>query len=95
MPHSIRYRRATIGSLGERHYLLMTVNTEGRCFSAADINQLARYMYEKNCRQAYTLDGGQTAVIVFNGSAVNRVSYGFERTMSDIIYFATAIPPKE
>ena len=89
------YPRAAIGSLGERHYLLMTVNIEGSCYNVADINQLARYMYEKNCRQAYTLDGGQTAVIVFNGSAVNRVSYGYERTMSDIIYFATAIPSEE
>ena len=91
----VNYPRSAIGTLGERHYLLMTVNREGEWYGAANINQLAKYMHGKNCIKAYTLDGGQTAVIVFNGKVMNRVSYGYERTMSDIIYFATAIPPEE
>ena len=39
---------------------------------------------------AYTLDGGQTAVMIFNGQTFNRVDWDSERTMSDIVYFATA-----
>ena len=42
--------------------------------------------------KAYALDGGQTAVIVTNDQLINRPSYGYQRMISDIIYFATAIP---
>ena len=42
--------------------------------------------------QAYALDGGQTAVIVTNDELINRPSYGYQRLISDIIYFATAVP---
>ena len=41
---------------------------------------------------AYTLDGGQTATITINDQLVNQVSYGSQRRISDIIYFATALP---
>lgn len=89
------YSRSCIGQLDELHYLLMTVNTEAPYNHVATMNQAAEYMFNKNCYNAYALDGGQTAVIVMNGSTVNRVDWGAERTMSDIIYFATAIPEGE
>ena len=41
---------------------------------------------------AYALDGGQTATIVMNDRLINKVSYGSQREISDILYFATAIP---
>ena len=41
---------------------------------------------------AYTLDGGQMATIVMNDTLVNQVSYGSQRRISDILYFATAVP---
>jgi len=41
--------------------------------------------------KAYALDGGQTAVIVTNDTLINRPSYGRQRQISDIIYFATAL----
>ena len=40
----------------------------------------------------YTLDGGQTAVIAMNDKLINSVLFGFQRKISDIIYFATAVP---
>ena len=45
--------------------------------------------------KAYNLDGGQTSEIVFQNEPVNHVDFGYERTVSDIIYFATAIPESE
>ena len=47
------------------------------------------------CEKAYTLDGGQTAVIAMNDKLINQVSYGAQREISDIIYFATALPWEE
>ncbi|MCQ2557960.1 MAG: phosphodiester glycosidase family protein [Oscillospiraceae bacterium] len=89
------YARAAMGMTDDLHYLLLTVNAEGNYQHVVNINTLGQYMYNKNCRDAYTLDGGQTAVLIMNGSAVNRVVYGYERLMSDIVYFATAIPEEE
>lgn len=89
-----QYSRAGIGMLGELHYLLMTVNhTDGR--PRANVNQFGQYMYEKGCIKAYNLDGGQTSEIVMNGNPVNYIDFGAERTVSDIIYFASAIPETE
>ena len=49
-------------------------------------------MAETGCDQAYALDGGQTTTIVLNNEVFNHVNYGSERKISDIIYFATAVP---
>ena len=90
----VQYSRAGIGMLDELHYLLMTVNhTDMR--PRAKVNEFGRYMYEKGCIKAYNLDGGQTSEIVMNGKPVNWIDFGAERTVSDIIYFATAIPESE
>lgn len=88
------YSRAGIGMLGDLHYLLMTVNhTDMR--PRANVNEFGRYMYEKGCIKAYNLDGGQTSEIVMNGNPVNYIDFGAERTVSDIIYFASALPESE
>jgi hypothetical protein len=44
------------------------------------------------CTMAYNLDGGQSATIVMNDEVKN---YVYERRISDIIYFATALPEGE
>jgi len=46
-------------------------------------------------QKAYTLDGGQTTVIVMNDKMINAVLGGSQRNISDIFYFATAIPSAE
>ena len=89
-----QYSRAGLGLLDELHYLLMTVNhTDGR--PRANVNQFGQYMYEKGCIKAYNMDGGQTSEIVMNGKPVNYIDFNAERTVSDIIYFASAIPEAE
>ena len=40
---------------------------------------------------AYCLDGGQTGEMVFQGRPYNHIDFGVERTVSDNIYFASAI----
>lgn len=86
------YSRAAIAQKDDLHYITMTVNFEGPCQKTCTMAQAAEYIYAKDVRMAYTLDGGQTSSMVFNGELVNRVDWGNERTMSDIIYFASAVP---
>ena len=57
--------------------------------------EFSRRIAETGCTMAYTLDGGQTATIVTGDQLINRVDYGGQREISDIIYFATAIPDGE
>ena len=87
-----QYSRAAIGQMGELHYLLMSINEEGAYKRRVTVNEAAEYIYAKGVLNAYALDGGQTATIVMQGETVNRVDWDSERTMSDIIYFATAYP---
>ena len=85
------YSRSGIGQLGKLHYLVATLGEQGPYNTRAQLATFARYMYDKGCVSAYALDGGQTAVMIMNGTPFNRVDWDSERTMSDIVYFATAI----
>ena len=86
------YSRSCISMTDELHYLLMTINHTPDARPRATINELARIIYSKNVWKAYTLDGGQTAEIIMMGAPINHVDFGVERAVSDIIYFASAIP---
>lgn len=88
------YPRAALCQMGPLHYLLATVNSEDGLEAMPTIHTFARRLREIGCPLAYALDGGQTAVIAMNGETVNSVMYGHQRQISDIIYFATAIPAK-
>ncbi|MBR3294082.1 MAG: phosphodiester glycosidase family protein [Oscillospiraceae bacterium] len=89
------YSRAAIAQKGQLHYLLMTIGQEGRYAKRCNINEAAKIIFAKGIDKAYALDGGQTATMVMQGQTVNRVDWDEERTMSDIIYFATALPGGE
>ena len=87
------YSRAGIAQCGEHHYLYMAVShawdgAHPRC----TVNEFGTYMHSKGVQNAYCLDGGQTGEVVFNGAPFNHIDFGNERTVSDIIYFATALP---
>lgn len=90
------FSRAAIGQLGDLHYLLCTIDggttSLGKRRDGTTVTELAKLMQSLGCVSAYTLDGGQTATMTVNGKVFNRVGYGSERPVSDIIYFATALP---
>lgn len=86
------YARAALCQMDTLHYLLVTVNTDGNYKNAARIIDLAEELEERGCDKAYTLDGGQTATIVMNDQVINAVQFGSQRNISDILYFATALP---
>ena len=91
-----RYSRAGLGQLGELHYLMVTANlTTGYDAGTPTITMFANRMQSFGCQKAYSLDGGQTAVIVTNDQLINRPDYGYQRQISDIIYFATALPEED
>lgn len=86
------YSRTAIGQRDKLHYILMTINYEDDHSVAATVSEAAEYIFSKGVVKAYALDGGQTSTMVMNGHTVNRPDWGNQRTQSDIIYFATALP---
>ena len=86
------YARAALCQMGELHYIVATANTEGPWQDIPTVKTFAKNIAATGCRMAYCLDGGQTAAIVMGDQLINRPVYGQQRKISDIIYFATAMP---
>ena len=91
------YARAGLCQMGPLHYVVVTANREKDNYSQRmpTIPQFAARLAETGCQKAYTLDGGQTGVIAMNGKMMNPSQYGSQRLISDIFYFATALPDGE
>ena len=85
--------RAALAKMGDLHYLLVTANYGdlGDCQNTPTIYTFTDQLVAFGVEKAYSLDGGQTAVIVTNDQLINRPDWGEQRMISDIIYFATAL----
>lgn len=83
------YSRAGIGQMGERHYLYMSLN-HGDHEARWTVTEFARHFAEKPVLSAYCLDGGQTGEVLIHNEPYNYIDFGKERTVSDILYFASA-----
>jgi len=86
------YARSALCQMGELHYIVVVANTTGVYQQIPTVKQFAKNVAATGCIHAYCLDGGQTATIVMNDKLMNRPVYGQQRKISDIIYFATAVP---
>lgn len=84
-----REPRSAIGQLGPLSYVMVVA--EGRGDSVGVTHQeLADFMFMLGCQEAYNLDGGGTAAMYYQGEYYNDLG-GSERSVSDIIYFASAV----
>ena len=88
------YPRAALCQKDDLHYLIVLANGKDNHWSSPNIHTCAKHIDALNCKTAYTLDGGRTGTVAMRGKALNPLKSG-ERWISDIIYFATAIPSKE
>jgi len=92
------YSRASISQVDQLHYLYMAVSfadNPNEYHPRCTINEFAAILAGKGVKTGYCLDGGQTGEVVFRGVPYNHIDYGTERAVSDIIYFASAIPASE
>ena len=88
------YARAALCQMDSLHYVVVTANTEEPNYCMPTVAEFGLRLQEMGIPTAYALDGGQTAAIVMNNQLINTVSYGSQREISDIIYFATALPQR-
>jgi len=96
--------RCAFGQVGPLEYVLVVVDggkDRPVTITAPDgtkkksigckVETLAQFMFDQGCQQAYNLDGGNSALMVFGEENYSQKSFSAERSVSDIVYFATAI----
>jgi len=91
------HARIALCQRDELHYFIVVAGYDPahNCYRLITLSEFQKHIVEYGCKMAYTMDGGQTATLVMNNALMNRVSFDSERQISDIIYFATAIPDGE
>ena len=87
------YPRAALCQKDDLHYVIVTSNSGYGYVNSTTIHDFAARIDELGCKYAYTLDGGATGTISMQGNNLNPLHH--ERWISDIIYFATAMPNDE
>ena len=85
--------RMVIGQTGPLSYLAFaSEGPEHEGSKGLTILEAADVAYELGCINAYNLDGGATATICIGEKQVNSYWKQKERSIGDIIYFATLVP---
>ena len=79
--------RTALGYYEPGHYCFVTVDgRQGKQYSVGmTLNELAKLMESLGCKLAFNLDGGESAVLYWNGKVFNS-PYNGGRRISDIIY---------
>lgn len=80
--------RAAICQVDSLHYLIALSSPEPPYMSGLTLDKFGQRLQEFGVDKAYNLDGGRSGTLVMNDQLIN---YVYERKISDIIYFATAI----
>lgn len=85
--------RTALGQRADGSYVAVVV--DGRLSGYSEgmtIQELAQYMKDLGCVEAYNLDGGMTSCMYFNGSVISTPcgTANKERSLSDIIYISRA-----
>ena len=84
--------RMAIGQTGPLSYVMGMAEGRNKNSEGVTQQQLADFMGGLGCVQAFNLDGGNSAEMIFNNAFYGSRT-GNERDQSDIIYFATAVDP--
>lgn len=89
------YTRGSICQMGKLHYLVVRSGGETAFQNRQTIYEFAAVLESFGCEKAYALDGGQTTVITMRNRLLTEPDFQSQRQISDIIYFATALPDGE
>ena len=95
MPKAVSYAnpRSAIGYYEPGHYCFVVVDGRQDGYSKGlNMPDLARIFEELGCKCAYNLDGGGSAVMVFNHQRFSRQSNGGDRGLGDILVIREYVP---
>ena len=87
-----RAQRMVIAQDGPLSYLLVCCegpdNTDSKGLT---LEEMAQYMLTLGVDTAYNLDGGGSTTMVYRGKKINALSTSKNRSVSDILYFCSAL----
>lgn len=83
-------QRMCIAQIGPLEYMCVCTAGAHRGSVGMDLYQFAEFVKELGAVTAYNLDGGDSAIMAFDGVKINDVKNKNTRDISDIIYFASA-----
>ena len=89
-------QRQALCQMDKLSYLVIT--TEGPNESRGGgftVEQLAKLCYDMGAKNAYNLDGGNSACLILNNTKMNRFGKGGYRPITDLVYFVSAEPAPE
>ncbi len=84
-------QRVCVAQIGELEYFCIA--SEGPADAGSrgmTLKEVAKLAYDLGAKQAYNLDGGNSAMLIFAGRKINAVDNKNLRDLSDILYFASA-----
>lgn len=82
-----RHPRSAIGYYAPGHYCFVVVDGRQPGYSVGmRLSELSALFEQLGCKRAYNLDGGATAVMIFENSVINK-PYNGGRESGDIIFF--------
>ena len=95
--------RSAIGQTGPLSYVMVIVEAKKRGDGTGVTHtELAQIMLDLGCKQAFNLDGGNSAEMIIPGPDQDNAAFHCKgdnsanvRPQSDIIFFATAVPEEE
>lgn len=76
--------RSALGWYGPGHFCFVVADGRQKGQRGLSLRELAAFMEELGCKAAYNLDGGQSAMLWFDGAMVNR-PYKGGRWLQDIL----------
>ena len=86
-------QRVAIAQTGHLKYRVIVTGPHKRGSKAFRFDEWRKFVADMDdIQNAYNLDGGDSAVLVFNNKKINDPENTNERPLADIIYFASAWP---
>lgn len=82
--------RTAVGYISENHYVFVTVDGRTEESEGISLYNLAQFMVDIGCTQAYNLDGGGSTTMYYQGEVINLPTTSGrkieEREVSDIVF---------
>ena len=88
-----REPRYAFGQVDTLSYVMVLAEGRTQDSQGATQQELADFMFNLGCMQAFNFDGGNSATMVYNGGYYQQKSKDNERAQSDMLYFATLVDP--
>lgn len=83
-------QRMCIAQVGPLEYKCICCGPPARGSTGMTLLEFAKLVAAQGVETAYNLDGGNSCMMIFNGSKINDIQSENSRELNDIIYFASA-----